>query len=136
MLIQPTRRPAAVRWPTYQPGQVSGRPGPYRRAGLGDDDDMPAIEQPPTPGERLLHALGRLYWLWRQDSIETRPPDISVDEVARIVGVAREIEFVADGPLGRAYHFPDEVLVADDHDFPWRLYDLDSWALLLEWTDL
>lgn len=85
-----------------------------------------------TPGERLLAALRQLYWLWQQGAITTLPGSIDVAMVARLVGVANQIEFISDGPAGRSYHFPSEVLVVDDHDFPWRLFDLDGWALLLE----
>ena len=87
----------------------------------------------PTPGERLMYALGQLYLLWHHGDLAVAPADIDVDRVARIVGVNRDIEFQTEGPLGRCYHFPSEVLLVDDlYDFPWRLHDLENWALLMD----
>src|ERR1039458_246716 len=88
-----------------------------------EDRGSDSTEKPPTPGERLVYALGQLYWLWRQGALDVAPADFDIEDVARIVGVARDIEFVSDCPTGCCYHFPAEVLVVDDHDFPWRLME-------------
>jgi len=104
---------------------------------LGDDffDAEPDDDEPePTPGERLLYALGQLYRRWHDGGLFIRPADFDIDELAVTIGVHRDIELVTDEPWGTSYHFAGEVLVADpDEAFPWRLMKLDEWAI---WTDL
>ena len=97
-------------------------------------DPTPFEAEPPiTPGERLLFALGQLYRLWRAGELDVAPGDFDIDDLARIIGVARDIEFVTSHPHGRAYHFDSEVLtVQSAEEFPWTLLDLDTWALLAE----
>lgn len=46
------------------------------------------------------------------------PADLDIEDLARIIGVARDIGFVTTGPMGRYYHFRGEVLlVAPDGAF-------------------
>ena len=78
----------------------------------------------------MLYALGQLYARHYRGELDVAPADFDVLTVARIIGVARDIEFVTDGPLGRSFHFVGEVLVLDrDESFPWRILDTDEWAL-------
>ena len=96
----------------------------------------------PAPGERLFYALGQLYRLWRRGELDVRPINFDVTDLARIIGVAGDIEFVSEDLLGVHYHFPGEVLVVDEppgSDFPWRLRDTWEWAAEQElnsfWTE-
>jgi hypothetical protein len=106
--------------------------------GLGPDDDgedyiAATVGDVPTPGERLLYALGQLYLSWHRGHASIEPGDFDVEELARIIGVARDIELVTDSRFGRSFHFPSEVLLTDDSEaFPWRLLDLESWARLTD----
>jgi hypothetical protein len=84
-----------------------------------------------TPGERLLYTLGQLYALSHRGELDVAPRDFDVLDLARILGVTHHLEFVTDGAQGVSLHFGDEVLVVAVTDpFPWRLLDLDTWALL------
>jgi hypothetical protein len=118
---------------------------------LGPDDGaeeeagLPAEEPAPRPGERLFYMLGQLYRLWRSGELDVRPIDFDVRDLARIIGVAGDIEFVSEDELGVHYHFAGEVLVVYESpytDFPWRLLDAWEWAaeqevnsFLKEWWD-
>jgi hypothetical protein len=96
-----------------------------------DEKVAGAHDDAPTPGERLLYALGQLYLLWYRGELPVEPRAFDIEDLARIIGVARDVEFTSDGPLGRSFHFPSEVLLADgSRRFPWRLFDLDGWAHL------
>jgi hypothetical protein len=100
-------------------------------------DPMFEPEQPTTAGERLMYALGQLYRLWYRGELDVAPINFDIEDLARIIGVARDIEFVSSGLNCRAYHFPSEVLVVQSEDeFPWSLLDLDTWALLAEVEEL
>jgi hypothetical protein len=83
----------------------------------------------PTPGERLLYALGQLYRRSRYGDLDVDPDDFDIENVARIIGVWRDVEFVQEDAAGMAYHFPSEVLcVAPGFVFPWYLLDVWAWA--------
>lgn len=81
-----------------------------------------------------MFALGQLYLLWHRRQLDVRPAAFDIEDLARIIGVARDIEFVSHRPgARRSYHFVGEVLLVDaDEDFPWRLLDLDTCGLLME----
>jgi hypothetical protein len=51
----------------------------------------------PTPGERLLYALGQLYRQWYIRATLTPPGKVDVEAVAKMLGVWGEVEFVQDG---------------------------------------
>lgn len=91
-------------------------------------------EQPPTPAEHLLYALGQLYRLWYRGALGVAPAALDVLVVARFIGVSRDVEMVTESLDATAYHFHEEVLVAfrGDLHFPWWLLTLDDWALLAE----
>jgi hypothetical protein len=104
-----------------------------------DEDDVgppedespedPDEEFPPTPGEGLLYALGQLHRLYRAGRLPVSPTVLDVEDVARVVGVAGQLEFVGENRLGCHYHFPTEVLTFNSEDpFPWRLLDDWDWA--------
>ena len=104
---------------------------------LGPDDgaedwaDPPAEDPALAPGERLFYALGQLYKLWRRDQLGVHPLDFDVWDLASIIGVRGDVEFVSEDGLGARYHFPGEVLVIERHpdtDFPWLLLDTWDWA--------
>ncbi len=92
----------------------------------------------PTPGERLLYALGQLWWGWRVDPEGSVPPRrLDIEAVARAVGVWCDVEFLQEGEGedgGECYvHFAGEVLVGDHSErFPWTLIDPREWARLQE----
>lgn len=105
-------------------------------------DPAEADEREPTPGERLFYALGQLYRLYRHGALNVRPMDFDVWDLAGIIGVRGDIEFVSADQLGAHYHFADEVLQVGerpDSDFPWRLLGVWDWAAEQElnsyWTD-
>jgi len=90
-----------------------------------------------TPGERLLYTLGQLFLLWHRGELDVAPRDFDVEDLARIIGVARDIEFTSDGPLGRSFHMPGEALVLDRAaEFPWRLLSDEAWAASEEAAEL
>jgi hypothetical protein len=90
----------------------------------------------PTPGERLLYALGQLYRRSRYGDLDVDPDDFDIEDLARIIGVWRDVEFVQDDEGGRSYHFPSEVLcVAPGFVFPWYLLDIWAWAAERELGD-
>lgn len=93
----------------------------------GDDDDELEVE--PTSAERLFYALGQLYRRWHNGELPVRPQDFDVRELARTIGVSRDIEMVSAERYGIAYHFAWEVLVVlPDERFPWRIWDVEQWA--------
>jgi hypothetical protein len=108
---------------------------PYRAPvdlGPWDDDELfgdaderdPNDDQDrePTPGERLLYALGQLYKLFRHGALNVRPEHFEVWDLAGILGVHNDIEFISENRWGSHWHFADEVLhVNTDAEFPWRL---------------
>ena len=60
-----------------------------------------------------------------------RPIDFDVWDLAGIIGVRGDVEFVSEYKLGAHYHFASEVVeVAQrpDSDFPWRMLDVWEWA--------
>jgi hypothetical protein len=87
----------------------------------------------PTPGERLLYALGQLFKQWHVRATLTPPQEVDVEAVAGMLGIAGDVEYVQDGEAEdeevRYLHLPSEVLVIDPRqEFPWRLlYDFE-WA--------
>jgi hypothetical protein len=94
----------------------------------GDDDGGPEGALP-TPGERLLYALGQLYRLWRQGKLPVHPDVFDIEDVARVVGVSGQLEMVTTDAKGKTYHFPGEVLVVRERErFPWRLASVEEWA--------
>jgi hypothetical protein len=84
------------------------------------------------PGERLFFALGQLYSRWSTGRSPTHPREIDVEDLARILGVWNEVEFVQEAASDKRLlrlHFPGEVLVIDrERVFPWRLLDAWEWA--------
>lgn len=96
--------------------------------GPEDDDDGPQ-DALPSPGERLLYALGQLHRLWRQGQLPVRPDVFDIEDVARVVGVSGQLEMVTTDAKGKIYHFPGEVLVVRQGErFPWRLASVEEWA--------
>ncbi len=89
----------------------------------------------PTPGERLLYALGQLYRQYRVRATLTRPQEVDVVAIARMLGIWTEVEFVQDGEdEDEEYvHLPAEVLLIDRRqEFPWQLMDPFEWAREVE----
>jgi hypothetical protein len=93
----------------------------------------------PTPGERLLYALGQLYRQWSVRATLTPPDEVDVEAVARMLGVWTDIEFIQDGDSegdgegARHLHFAGEVLTIDRYrEFPWTLLDVWEWARVQE----
>ena len=87
----------------------------------------------PTPGERLLYALGQLFKQWHVRATLTPPHEVDVGAVAEMLGVLADIEYVQNGEAedepALYLHFPSEVLVIDPReDFPWRLLGDFEWA--------
>lgn len=87
----------------------------------------------PTPGERLLYALGQLYKQWHRRSTLTPPHEVDVEAVARMLGIWPEVEFLQDGEdeeePAQYLHLPGEVLVIDSRrEFPWQLLSDSEWA--------
>jgi hypothetical protein len=50
----------------------------------------------PTPGERLIYALGQLHRQWRVRATLTPPGEVDVEAVAKTLGVWTDIEFVQE----------------------------------------
>jgi hypothetical protein len=84
-------------------------PDEYSDEDESHESERPELD-PPTPGERLLHALGQLHRLHLCGRLPAHPSAFDVEDVARIVGVWSDLEFVASDEEGRRYHFADEVL--------------------------
>jgi hypothetical protein len=110
----------------------------------GDEaNELPASPQSdeqaqaaPTAGERLLYALGHLYRRSRRAGLDVQPRDFDIEDLARTIGVWRQVEFVQEDATGRHYHFGAEVLHADPtQSFPWRLRTDWEWAALRELDD-
>jgi hypothetical protein len=74
------------------------------------DGEQPTARAMPSPGERLLHALGQLHRLYLCGRLPAHPSEFDVEDVARIVGVWPELEFVVADDDGARYHFAGEVL--------------------------
>ncbi len=97
-----------------------------------DEDEEPA----PTPAERLLYALGQLYRRWHRGELSVLPHDFDVLELARIIGVGRDVEMVTEYTHGTAFHFEGEVLVVlPDRTFPWAVWSVEEWAVYNELED-
>ena len=97
--------------------------------------EWPETHEPgePTPGERLLYALGQLFKQWHVRATLTPPHEVDVIAVAKMLGVWGDVEFVQNGEAedepARYMHFPSEVLVVDPRkEFPWRLLADFEWA--------
>lgn len=57
------------------------------------------------------------------------PSALSIEEVARVVGVVGELEFVTEHRHGQHVHLAGEVLdVRPAAAFPWRLLSVWEWA--------
>jgi hypothetical protein len=92
----------------------------------------------PTPGERLLYALGQLYRQYRVRATLTPPCEVDVEAVARMLAIWSDVEFIQQGEdEGEEYlHLPAEVLLIDRRQaFPWQLMDPFEWARELELKD-
>jgi hypothetical protein len=90
----------------------------------------------PTPGERLLYALGQLHREWRVRATLTPPQEVDVEAVARMLGIWTDVEFVQEGENEEYLHLPEEVLLIDRRkEFPWQLMDPFEWARELERKD-
>jgi hypothetical protein len=103
---------------------------------LGADElsgGEPEDEPEPTPAERRFYALGQLYRRWYHGALRLRPHDFDVSELARTVGVSRDIEMVTREPYGTAFHFDNEVLVVLPTEcFPWVIWSVEHWAFYAE----
>lgn len=64
------------------------------------DGDNEGVEPEPTPAERLFYALGQLYRRWHRGELDVSPHDFDVLELARTIGVSRDIEMVSVEPYG------------------------------------
>jgi len=103
--------------------------------------EWPGTDEPgePTPGERLIYALGQLFKQWHVRASLTPPHEVDVEAVARMLGVWGEVEFVQDDEDEPAQylHFPDEVVVIDcREEYPWRLLTDFEWAEEMERNEL
>ena len=107
-----------------------------------DDEDesheLPSdAESAPTPGERLVHALGQLHRLHLCGRLPAHPSAFDIEDVARIVGVWPQLEFVVSDDEGTRYHFPGEVLfISADRPEMLRLLGVFEFAAeqdLTEW---
>jgi hypothetical protein len=82
------------------------------------DDEQRVADAVPSPGERLLHALGQLHRLHLCGRLPVHPSEFDIEDVARIVGVWPQLELVLADDDGTRYHFAGEVLhqrqAADD----------------------
>lgn len=81
----------------------------------GDQDEPWEVEQPaasllPSPGERLLHAIGQIHRLNLCGRLPAHPSKFDVEDVARIIGIWPELELVVADDDGARYHFAGEVL--------------------------
>lgn len=114
----------------------------------GDDPDLEALARelfgpdplfdpatdgdedcPPTPGERVLYALGQLHRLHLAGRLPVHPSAFSIEDIARIVGVSGELEFTSEDRHGQHFHFPSQVLFVNPaKPFPWRLLSVWEWA--------
>jgi hypothetical protein len=91
------------------------------------DDDRP--DRPPTPGERVLYALGQLHRLHLAGRLPVHPSAFAIEDLVRILGLAGELEFVTEDRHGQHFHFPSEVLYINPaKPFPWRLLGVWEWA--------
>lgn len=111
-------------------------------AGVPDDldpDDLPEDEDPepdPTPAERLLYALGQLYRRWHNGELPVCPHDFHVGELARTIGVSRDIDMASEESYGTAFYFSGEVLVVLPMEkFPWAIWTVEHWAFYSELWD-
>jgi hypothetical protein len=95
----------------------------------------------PTPGERLLYALGQHHRRWCADPTRYVPPHrLDVLAVARTRWVCAQVEYVQEGeheyPGVLYLHLPSEVIVIDyRREFPWRLASLEAWGERQEWRE-
>ena len=93
---------------------------------FGESDDE---NRAPTPGERVLYALGQLYRLHLGGRLPVHPSAFDVEDVVRILGLTSALEFVSEDRHGQHYHFPAEVLYVNfAQPFPWRLLGVWEWA--------
>lgn len=103
---------------------------------FGPDDnaeDEDADEPEPTSVERLFYALGQLYRCWHNGELALHPHNFDVWELARIIGVSRDIEMVTEEPYASAYHFDNAVLaVLPTERFPWVIWGVERWAFYAE----
>ena len=91
----------------------------------------PEVE--PTSAERLLYALGQLYRRWHNGELLIRPQSFDVWDLARTIGVTRDVELVTDEPYALAFHFDGEVLVVlPTERFPWRIWNVEEWAFFAD----
>ncbi len=74
------------------------------------DDEQRVADAVPSPGERLLHALGQLHRLHLCGRLPVHPSEFDIEDVARIVGVWPQLELVLADDNGTRYHFAGEVL--------------------------
>lgn len=82
-----------------------------------------------SPAERLLFERGQLYRLHEAGALPVEPKDFEVLDLARIIGVARRR---VRQRLGTLALFRDVLVVDPGAEFPWRIYDDFTWAMLEE----
>lgn len=107
--------------------------------GAEDRAEPPENDRALAPGERLFYTLGQLYKLWRRERLGVHPLDFDVWDLAGLVGVRGDVEFVSEDRASARYHFPGEVLVIERHpesDFPWCLLDTWDWAAAQQLSEL
>jgi len=57
------------------------------------------------------------------------PRAFDLEDLARVIGVAGEVEFITEDRDGTNCHFAGEVLhVRPERSFPWRLLSVWEWA--------
>lgn len=110
-------------------GTTTTSPGPEGERGHQDRTGAEA----PRPGERLLYALGQLYRLYRGGELDALPELFDMWDLAGVIGVRTDVEFIREDRDSAHWHFADEVLVMDfEAEFPWRLLTLREWAAELD----
>lgn len=74
-----------------------------------------------------------MYRRWHNGHLPIGPHDFDVWEMARTIGVSRDIDMVTEEPYGTAFHFANEVLVVlPTETFPWAIWTVEHWAFYSE----
>jgi hypothetical protein len=93
-------------------------------------------DEAPSPGERVIYALGQLHRLHLAGRLPGHPSTVLIEDLVCVLGIGDALEFMTEDAFGQHYHFGSEVIYVDPgQPFP-RLMSVEQWASQQEFNSL
>lgn len=93
-------------------------------------------DEAPSPGERVIYALGQLHRLHLAGRLPGHPSTVLIEDLVHVLGIGDALEFMTEDAFGQHYHFGSEVIYVDPgQPFP-RLMSIEQWASQQEFNSL